>query len=226
MCQELGFGYFQGFFFARPALLQGRRVPVDRLTALRVLALLANDDAPLNVLAEAVAADVKLSFQVLRAANSAYSAAASPIDSIPAAIMRLGRNQLRAWLSVMALSGVESKPSAVLSLALTRARMCEALAVSAASGTWFMAGLFSTLDLLFDAPLPRLLQDIPLRPAVVDSIVNRSGELGQALDAVVAFERGEWTSVHCGSLTPYDFTTAYRSALEWTREWEAAVVAA
>jgi EAL and modified HD-GYP domain-containing signal transduction protein len=223
LCRSLGMTYFQGFFFARPTTVQGRRIPVERLTALRVLALLADDESPLRVIAEAVAADVKLSYQVLRAVNSAASAPASPIESIPAAIMRLGRSQLRGWLSVMALSGLDGKPSAVVTLALTRARMCEGLAQASgapASGTWFMTGLFSTLDLLFNAPLVELLDGLPLPPPVTDAIARRSGDLGAALDAVVAFERGEWNAVRCGRLTPRDFTRAFRSALDWTRDWE------
>jgi len=226
LCRSLGATYFQGFFFARPTIVCGRRVPVERLAALRVLALLADEASPVHVLAEAVAADVKLSYQVLRAVNSAASAPASPIESIPAAIMRLGRSQLRGWLSVMALAGLDGKPPAVLTLALTRARMCEGLAQATgtpAAGTWFMTGLFSTLDLLFNAPLPELLERLPLPATVSDAITNRTGDLGAALDAVVAFERGEWTGAHCGRLTPRDFTRAFRLALEWTREMESVV---
>lgn len=229
LCRDLGFRYFQGYFFARPATVRGRRVPVERVTAMRALALLADDDTPLDALSEAVAADVKLTYQVLRAVNSAGSAAAAEIDSIPTAIMRLGRNQLRAWLSVLALSGIERKPPALLSLALSRARMCEALAAmrpGASPATWFMAGLFSTLDALFDAPLPDVLRDLPLARPVVDALVNRSGELGAALNAVIAFERGDWSRVECGPLTASDFTTAYRTALLWTHKWEDAAAAA
>jgi EAL and modified HD-GYP domain-containing signal transduction protein len=83
-----------------------------------------------------------------------------------------------------------------------------------------MTGLFSTLDLLFNAPLVELLDGLPLPPPVTDAIARRSGDLGAALDAVVAFERGEWNAVRCGRLTPRDFTRAFRSALDWTRDWE------
>jgi EAL and modified HD-GYP domain-containing signal transduction protein len=228
-CRALGVHYFQGYFFARPTVLQGRRVPVERLSALRVLALLADPDTPLHVLARAIAGDVRLSYQVLRAANSAFSAPASAIESIPSAILRLGRDQLRAWLSIMALSGLEGKPRAVLQLALTRARMCEALGQAAGAsspGTWFMAGLFSTLDILFNAPLAPLLGTLPLSPAVVDAIANRTGPLGQTIDAIVAFEQGQWSDAHCGRLTPSDFTTAFRVALDWMREWESGTAGA
>lgn len=60
------------------------------MTASKVLALLSDAESPLHVIAQAVAADVKLSYQVFRFANSAFSSPALAIESIPAAIMRLG----------------------------------------------------------------------------------------------------------------------------------------
>src|SRR5215475_1203583 len=33
-CKALGFEYFQGYFFSRPQLMQGRRVPVNRVAAI------------------------------------------------------------------------------------------------------------------------------------------------------------------------------------------------
>jgi c-di-GMP phosphodiesterase len=203
-------------------------VPVERMTALKVLAQLSDPNSSLDAIAEAVAADVKLSYQLLRAANSAATAHLAPVDSLPTALMRIGRHQLRSWITVLGLSGVTGKPPAVLTLALMRARMCEALALAVGQGqpaTWFMAGLFSSLDLVFDAPIDRLIRDLDLSRPVADALVSRTGELGQTIDAVIAFERGDWSKVRCGGLTPRDFTAAYRSALQWVGEWEAALAA-
>lgn len=227
-CAALGFTYFQGFFFARPATMRGRRIPVERVTALRVLALLSNPDTPLDMLATAVAADVKLSYQLVRAANSAARAPARPIESIPEALLWIGRDQLRAWLSMLGLSGMQGKAPAVLMLALIRARMCEGLAArrpDAVPGSWFMAGLFSALDLLLETPIDELLQDLPVSPEVVGALVARSGALGQTLEAVLAFERGDWQAVRCGDFTAADFTAAYRAALEWIADWESRLAA-
>ncbi len=227
-CRALGFKYFQGFFFARPTTIKGRRIPVERLTALQVLAQLSDLNSSLDAVADAVAQDVKLSYQLLRAANSAATAHLAPVDSLPTALMRIGRHQLRSWITVLGLSGMTGKPPAVLTLALMRARMCEALALASGQGQpamWFMAGLFSALDLVFDAPMDRVIRDLNLAPQVSNALLHRSGELGQAINAVVAFERGDWARVRCGGLTPRDFTTAYRSALQWVGEWEGALAA-
>lgn len=223
LCRALGFTYFQGYFFARPVTLQGRRVPVDRLTALRVLALLANPATPIQVLAEAAAADVKLSYQLLRAANSAGRAPARPIESIQGALMWIGWDQLRAWVAVLGLSGLPGKAPAVLTVALVRARMCERLALhhgAPVGASWFMGGLFSALDLLFDMPVAGLIRGLPVPAEVSDALVARAGALGAAIDAVIAFERGDWRTVEGAAIAASDFTDAHRHALEWVGRWE------
>lgn len=223
-CRALGFAYFQGFFFARPTVIEGRRVPVEQLAALRVLVLLANDNTPLDRLVEAMASDVKLSYQVLRIVNSAWYGLASPIASLRDAMVLLGRGRLRAWMSLIALSGTHGRSPELLTLALVRAKMCETLGLTLSSqqpGMWFTAGLLSALDLFFVTPLPELLGALPLARDVVEAIVGRTGRLGEALSAVLAFEQGDWNRVRCERLRPGDFTAAYRVALQWAREWEA-----
>lgn len=224
-CRALGFHYFQGFFFARPEVVEGRRVAVERLAALRVLALLANDNTPVDRIVEAMAGDVKLSYQILRAVNSAWYGFAAPIESLRDAMVLLGRNRLRAWLSLIALAGTQGRSPELLTLALVRAKMCEGVGAQLARtspGTWFTAGLFSALDLFFAAPLDELVAALPLAPEIAGALVHRSGRLGEALSAVVAFERGAWEEVRCEHLAARDFTQAYREAIEFAREWEAA----
>ena len=36
-CKKLGFDYFQGYFFCRPQMVHGRKVPVSRLAAMRLM---------------------------------------------------------------------------------------------------------------------------------------------------------------------------------------------
>lgn len=223
-CRALGFDFYQGFFFARPTIVEGRRVSVERLSALRLVALLADDDTPLDRLVEALAADVRLSYQVLRVVNSAFYGMAVPVSSLRDAVLLLGRSRLRAWVTLMALAGIQGKSPELLTLALVRAKMCEAIGAALPGdmpGVWFTAGLFSSLDLFFEAPLSEVLAEVPLSPDVVAAVTEGAGRLGEGVNAVLAFERGDWPRVHCESLSPRDFTAAYRTALGWAREWDA-----
>jgi c-di-GMP-related signal transduction protein len=48
----LGFDYFQGYFFCRPELAGSRRLPVNRLSAIRLITKLNNPDNRMKELEE------------------------------------------------------------------------------------------------------------------------------------------------------------------------------
>jgi EAL and modified HD-GYP domain-containing signal transduction protein len=49
-------------------------------------------------------------------------------------------------------------------------------------------GLLSTLDSVFDAPLPQVVEPLPLPAVLIDAILKREGRLGEILDAVLSYE--------------------------------------
>jgi EAL and modified HD-GYP domain-containing signal transduction protein len=57
---------------------------------------------------------------------------------------------------------------------------------------FFTAGLFSGLDAVLDMPLEEALSSIPLADMVRDGILNKSGDIGNILDCVLAYETGHW----------------------------------
>ena len=72
--RALGVDYFQGFFFARPRLLRGRRLPPARVNLLQTLAGLSNPDSDLDEIHGLISRDVALSIKALNYVNSAASA--------------------------------------------------------------------------------------------------------------------------------------------------------
>jgi EAL and modified HD-GYP domain-containing signal transduction protein len=72
--------------------------------------------------------------------NSAASALQRRIDSVREAIVYLGRNPVRSWVTLYLMANVDDKPSELISVALSRARFCEQLALEANrrdEGTFF-----------------------------------------------------------------------------------------
>jgi EAL and modified HD-GYP domain-containing signal transduction protein len=65
-CRELGFDHFQGYFFCRPQLMQGRRVAVSQLTTIRLITKLNNPDLDINDVAQTISQDVALTYKLLR----------------------------------------------------------------------------------------------------------------------------------------------------------------
>lgn len=98
--------------------------------------------------------------------------------SIRQAIVMLGRDQLRSWASMLALSTLEDRPSEMMHLAMTRAKMCELLAEKAGlplKETFFTVGLFSALDILMERELSDVIKPLPLNDNVVEALLKKQG---------------------------------------------------
>jgi EAL and modified HD-GYP domain-containing signal transduction protein len=55
-----------------------------------------------------------------------------------------------------------------------------------------MAGLLSTLDSVLNAPLPDLVNPLPIDSGFKRAILDHEGSLGALLDAVISYEDGRW----------------------------------
>ncbi|HYD93904.1 MAG TPA: EAL domain-containing protein [Noviherbaspirillum sp.] len=210
-CFELGFDFFQGYYFTQPTLLAGKKLSPSQLAITDLMALIASD-ADNSVIEEHIKRDVTLGLNLLRLANTpAFSA--HRIDSLRQALMVLGRNQLQRWLQVMLYADGGSQGSATMPLlmqATTRGRMMELLAQKLRPGnrsygdTGFTVGIMSLMDTLFGMSMEDLLGQIPVVEEVADALLRREGFFGKLLSLV---ECAEW---HTRSATP--LTQAMR---EW-----------
>jgi EAL and modified HD-GYP domain-containing signal transduction protein len=126
-CRDLGFDYFQGYFFCRPELVTSHRLPVNRLATIRLITKLNNPDIKMKELEEALSQDVALSYKLLRYANSAVCGLPREIESIRHAVVLVGLERMRIWASLILFSGLEDKPRDLIVTGATRARMCEKL---------------------------------------------------------------------------------------------------
>ena len=225
-CRALGFDLFQGFFLAEPTVVGGRGRGLNRLSALRLFGLLEHPETPIERLEAAIGADPRLGYRLLRVVNSACFGLFGQVDSLRQAIVLLGRDRIRTWVSLMLLSRLSEKPQALVTTALVRARMCELLGAHVAGDrthACFTVGLFSALDALFDAPMADLLEPLPLSQEVTTALLRREGPLGEVLSATLAYERGDWDAVRCGHVDDDAFRQAYLDAVAWASELERAV---
>src|SRR6185312_1102701 len=172
-----------------------RRVPVSRLGALRLAASLQNKDYSLDEIERLLSQDVSLSYRVLRCINSSYYNLPRKIDSIRQAIVILGLDTLRQLCGLLCLQGLDDRPPSLIVQAMTRARMCEQLGRLGGAkdaGAFFITGLFSLLNAMVGLPIQKIIEELPLTPAITQALVTGAGDLGQALQCTRAYERAAW----------------------------------
>src|SRR5262245_50595930 len=165
--QDAGMTHFQGFFLGRPATQRTRRIPDARLGYLRLLRALRDPDLTLAQIEELIRPDPTLCFRVLRTVNSAGFGLRAEVGSIREALVLLGRDPVRRWVSLWAMvSLTDGAHSELLINAITRARTCELLwsgtSDEGRAESAFLLGMCSLLDAIFDAPMEAIVAQLPL----------------------------------------------------------------
>ncbi len=222
-CQQLGFDYYQGYYFSKPSIVKGKSLPANKMTIVKLLARLSDDDSSTEELAATITQDVTMSVRVLRYINSAQFNLGREVDSIQQAIMMLGRTTIRNLATLVVMSQIPDKPHELLIISMIRAKMAENIArlVKAETEACFTTGLFSIIDTLMDQKMDVLLQDLPLAENIRRALSKREGELGNILACVLAYESGDWNNAHYDDLSIDDIRNCYLEALQWATANEA-----
>ena len=224
-----GYDYFQGHFFARPGIVQGKQIPAIKLDCLRLIQEAHRAELDFTRLTAMISEDVSLSYKLLRYANSARFGRKTKIHSILRALVVLGEHGIRKWISIAALPVIaQDKPDELIRQSLVRARFCELLGQSSGHGLedqCFLVGLFSLLDALLDRPLEEVLQELGLAPEL-DRALRGQGAHENVLSTIFAlvrcYEAGNWSEVECLArrlgLPSTLVGEAYCEALPWAEE--------
>ncbi len=218
-CRKLGFDLYQGFFLCRPNVVSGYRIPANRMATLRLLAKLQDPNVQLDRLEQVIREDLSLSYKLLRLINSAFYSLPQRIESIRQTLVLLGLQQIRSWVSLLTMSSLQDKPGELTVTAMIRAKMAERICEEAGqmnADVAFTIGLFSTLDAMLDMPMEEILDTLGLAEELSQALhCEHRGSLGEVLQCVLAYERGDWQSVGYRDLSPQDIRMCYLDAIEW-----------
>ncbi|MPQ77197.1 EAL and HDOD domain-containing protein [Hydrogenovibrio sp. JE_KL2] len=216
-CKKLGFDYFQGYFFSRPKIIEGKSLPANKVPVLRLLSSVYDPDIDMSKLSEIISQDLSMSQKLLKMAS--MSGGNHQISSIHDAVLRFGLKRLQSWASVLVLSNIDDKPSELFVMSLIRAKFCELVGDKVGDfnkDSYFTVGLFSTLDALMDQPLAELLSELNFDAKIKEALIKGTGSLGRALKAVKAMEASKMDFELPDGLTPSEISQMYLEAMQFT----------
>jgi c-di-GMP-related signal transduction protein len=227
--KSAGYDYFQGYFFARPAVLRGHQIPSAKINCLRLLREMQFADLNFEQLRVIISADLSLSYKLLRFVNSALFARQGEIQSIAHSLAILGEEAIRHWAALAALPILaKDKPGELVTHSLVRARFCERVAHLAnvsEHGRGFLMGLFSLLDALIDVPLEEALHQAGVGPAITAALLGKEGQGGPLRDVymlVCRYEAGDWAAVSAAAsklaIHPASIGEAYSESTLWAQQ--------
>ncbi len=226
-CLKLGYQLFQGYYFAKPTVIVGKKLNHSQLALMKLMGLLLSD-ADTGALEAAFKPEPGLTVNLLRLTNSVGAGCAVRITSLRHAITVLGHRQLQRWLQLLlfASGSTQGMDNPLLQLAATRGRLMELLADHLKRGDKnfadqaFMVGIMSLMPALVGLPIAEIVAPLALPDTVHAALIDESGPLGDLLKITAAAEYGDPDEMReylaaVTSLDPATLNLCSAQALAW-----------
>ncbi|MEW6676667.1 MAG: EAL domain-containing protein [Pseudomonadota bacterium] len=225
-CKDLGFDFFQGYYFAHPETLVERVINPVHGTVIQLMEKV-RQGADVKDLEALFKKDVALTFKLMRYINSAGFGLSCEVQSIRHAVSILGMQPLYRWLTLLLATAGSNPTSPALSrTAITRGRLCELLGKTelprADQDNLFIVGVFSLLPAMLEMTMDQVLDRVVIPEKVADALVDRSGLYGPflALTEAVESDDGERLEdlTQALMLSPDQVSEAHLQALAWVEQ--------
>lgn len=236
-CIALNFQMLQGFYFAKPEIISGKRIDPTKLSLLKLLLLVVKDSEVYDIENE-LKYQPGLSYNLMRIVNSAASGLPSKVNSIKRAIMILGRKQLQRWIQILLYAAKKQKNGSssdiLMQTASIRGKLLELIAIADRphdknhQDRAFMVGVLSLLDTLLGIEMSKLVETLSIQKDMSDALIDRRGYLGRQLQLIEAYEKGEYEKAasmlsDMGFLSFSEFTKMELEASAWANRISDAV---
>ncbi|MCP4984491.1 MAG: HDOD domain-containing protein [Colwellia sp.] len=194
---QLGFDYFQGYFFAKPEMIKTKSLSPSQMAMAELLYETSKTDLDLNSITHVFERDVSLSYKLLRYANSAIFRRCNEISTIKQALVILGSGELKRFIGLLfAVTVNPDKPSELINLAMTRAKFCELVAQDISSqvdtSIAFLTGLLSMIDAILDEDMAVILEKLPLSQDIKSPLLTKKGAMAALITLVELIEHAQW----------------------------------
>ena len=229
--RNLGFSLFQGYFFAKPVIISGKKANPDQLKLMRVISQLAAD-IEIAQIEQTFKESPNLTVGLLRLVNSVGMGMRNKVGSVKQALVVLGRSQLQRWLQLLLYAQDNAQSaSPLMQLAATRAKTMELLMQrhpgKAQQGPdaldqAFMTGILSLVDAAMGVRMEDIIDQLGLIDEVKDAVLQRKGFLGQMLALVESVEAGDFNEtarlLQALDLKLADINQATLAAIQWVAD--------
>lgn len=199
-CKALGFDYYQGYFFEKPTIVEGKKIDSSKATVVKLLRMIQGG-SELAEVSDEISKSPELSINLLKYINSAGSGVKCEVSSIGQAVSFLGRLPLSQWLMLFLYAGAENKfANPLMESAILRANIMSCFAKKLKKDKSmidkaYLTGLLSFFDAIMQIPVEKIKDEIALDAEILDAITTRQNMLGKLLQIAVIIEKGDWVKI-------------------------------
>ncbi|MET1013496.1 MAG: HDOD domain-containing protein [Paenisporosarcina sp.] len=226
--KKVGYHLFQGYFFSKPHIIQGKDIPANIANYFRIIRLISEEQANVTHIADLIERDVSLSFKLLKLINASPSR--SKVRSIKQAVVVLGLTELHKWIYILAMretmrEEVDLSRNALIGSSLFRAKFCELLAKHNRkdnAAEYFLTGMFSLMDALLHKPFHQIMQQLPLSDQIVETLMGNHTDMSDYIELAIAFDQLDWARIQVFSeklnLAEEQLRQSYNQAMRWSSQ--------
>lgn len=224
--KNLGFDYFQGYFFARPEIVKQKSIPTSKLPLLELVSLASVAEFDFARVNQIIERDVSLSYKLLRFINNPAINKSKEISSLRHALTYMGELEVKKFIALLALANLgQNKTIELIYLSLIRAKFCDLVAqvknMTSNPPNGFILGLFSLLDAFLDISMLKIVEQLPIGNEMKQALCGEENALSAHLALINAFEKNDWEGVaHYSHTLNLDLAVTqqfYYEALQWGR---------
>ena len=196
---DMGYDYFQGFFFSKPEIIQGKAATSINMQFLKLKEEINKNEVDFNNISKIIESDIGLSYKLLRLVNS--FSLNSQVSSIRHALAILGVKEIEKWLNFIMISDfVADGADEVVRLSIIRSRFAELIAEHSNQPQMkyqaSLVGLFSMIDVVMGKPFDKIFKEIPMSQNVKDAITNKpTSPLYDMFQVVLSYEKADWDTL-------------------------------
>jgi len=189
---EVGFSYFQGYFYHQPEIIAEQKLTSLKTQMLLLIAETFKSPINYDVVAKIISHDVNLTIGLLKMVNNVSTGSKVEITSLKQAAVYLGDETLCQFVAVLAISNLTSDTAdEVCRQALITGKMMAELShqnsFEQISEFAFITGLLSSIDVMLAMPISQIIKTMPLAQSIEEALLNKKGPLGELLLLTTAF---------------------------------------
>jgi EAL and modified HD-GYP domain-containing signal transduction protein len=205
LAKELGCDMFEGYFFAKPNIIENAKYEASQMNVIKLYNLLIND-TNIDEITSEFENNYEITVQLLRYINSCAFHFRSRISSVHHILTLVGRQPLSKWLMLMIYAKSlrkTSKQSPLMLMVRNRTELMENIlkavnpdVKSNALGEAYFVGVLSLIDTLFGVKLETVLKDLNVSDEVTNALLKDKGLLGEIYSLVRDIEAFNTYSSH------------------------------
>lgn len=200
-CRKLGFTYYQGYFFEKPKIIEGKKIDSSKALIIKLLRMVQSG-SDLSDISGEISKSPELSLNLLKYINSANSGIKQEISSIWQAVSFLGCVPLAQWLMLFLYAGETQNKfvNPLMESALLRAGIMSCFAKKlkkekAIVDKAYLTGLLSFFDAIMQIPIEKIKDEIAIDEEIYLAVTQKQNMLGKLIQIASIIEKGDWEKI-------------------------------